>query len=141
MSTKKEIRPHTFGLALLMTVFLILCLLTFAAISITEARNDLTGAEKKLQNTIAYNEAENMAELTLADFTAEASLDPEQAEPELDFSVGIDDSDELHVCAELYRNEETGSAGYRINRWQVVSNAPWDADQTVEVLPDGQIGW
>ena len=141
MEKKQEIRPHTFGLALLMTVFLILCLLTFAAISITEAKNDLNGAKKRLEKTVAFNDAENMAELTIAGYTAEAAADPEQAVETLDFSVAIDDNDELCVRASFVQGEGDGPPQYRITRWQVVPNAVWEAEDTIEVLPDGRIGW
>ena len=101
MKQKNEIRPHTFGLSLLLVVFLILCLLTFAAISIAEARNDLTAAQIRAEKNLAYQAASDMAELTIHEYTDEAVMNPDGALETLAFTVSIDDSDELDVEARL----------------------------------------
>ena len=136
---KQDVRPRTFGLALLLVVFLVLCLMTFAAISIAEARNDLAGAEVRLEKTVALNTAANEAEQNIRDFTGEAAMDPEHAQSSIEFSVSIDETDELDVSLELVT--DGGTPTYAVTRWQVVSNADWVPQDHLEVLPDGEIGW
>ena len=140
MKEKHDIRPHTFGLSLLLVVFLILCLLTFAAISIAGARNDLTGAQLRVEKKLAYNSACDMAEAAIRDFTNEAALDPENAEEQLDFSVAIDENDELAVSAALITKDD-GTPGYRIVKWEVVSGAEAPTEDTMNLLTDGRVGW
>ena len=141
MKKGQDARPHTFGLSLLFVVMLVLCLMTFAAISVAEARNDLTGAEKKLDKLKAYNAAEDAAELAIADYTAGAELDPDSAPEKLDFAVAVDENDELRVTAVLRHDEETGHIWYAVTRWQIAQTASWNANTTIDVLPDGRIGW
>ena len=141
MKKKQEVRPHTFGLSLLLVVFLVLCLMTFAAISISEARNDLMGSKKKYEKTRALNDAENLAEQAVRDETRRANEKPQEAKDVVEFSVSIDDTDELDVRLELLPPDDEGKLLYRVTRWQVVSNADWVPENLLEVLPDGQIGW
>ena len=141
MNERKDLKPHTFGMSLLLVVFLILCLLTFAAISVAEARVDLTGSEKKFAKISSYNAAEDEAELTLDEYTAAAAADPDSAEREIACAVPIDEHNELQVEAVLLFDEAVNLYYYRITRWQVtVFDRPTDASQ-LEVLPDGRIGW
>ena len=141
MKKKQDVRPHTFGLSLLLVVFLVLCLMTFAAISIAEARNDLTGSQKKFEKTAAYNAAVDIAELPIADYTESARISPDQAEKTIDFSVSIDETDQLNIRIELEEDAPDRSPRYKITRWQVVSNAEWGSNNTLEVLPGGELGW
>lgn len=141
MNEKQEVRPRTFGLSLLIVTFLVLCLMTFAAISITEARHDLTGSEKKYAKVVTYNEACNTAELMIEEYTRKALLAPAEAEQKIEFSVPVDEADDLHVSAELERNEASAQLRYRITRWQVTSRQEWVLDDRIEVLPDGELGW
>ena len=141
MKKKQEVRPHTFGLSLLLVVFLVLCLMTFAAISIAEARNDLTGSRKKFDKTAAYNAAVDIAELAIADYTESAAINPERAEKVIDYSVSIDETDQLNIRLVLDEEAEADHPRYQVTRWQVVSNVEWEANDTLEVLPGGELGW
>ena len=139
MKQKNEIRPHTYGLSLLLVVFLILCLLTFAAISIAEARNDLTAAQIRAEKNLAYQAASDMAELTIHEYTDEAVMNPDGALETLAFTVSIDDSDELDVEARLAGTAE--APRYIITRWQVMSNGGREVENTLNLMTDGRLGW
>ena len=53
------------GMALLITIFVVLCLVTFAALSLVSARNDQRNSEKLAEATTAYYSATNRAYETI----------------------------------------------------------------------------
>jgi len=123
--------PPAIGLSLLMVTFLILCLFTFAAISLRSALNDRDTVARYEENTTAYYSACNEAEQQLQDLTRRAQDDP-ALQTDTALRVAIDDDRSLEVTLTW-----TGSS-FEVTAWQTVSDTEWSADrQTLNLwIPD-----
>lgn len=123
--------PVPFGLSLLMVTFLILCLFTFAAITIVSAKNSLETARSNASGKTAYYEACSTAEEKLAEFNKAASLDGAEPKKNISYSVDIDDENRLDVSAVL---EDDPSPHYSVTEWIVKSKENWAPETTLPVL-------
>ena len=71
---KKRVRPIiSIGTSCILLIFLSLCLLTFAVLSLASARADLRLSKKIADRTVSYYEGEAAASLLLADLDQELS--------------------------------------------------------------------
>lgn len=122
--------PVPFGLSLLLVVFLARAFFTFAAISLSTAKNDYSVSRSMADHKTAYAEASNRAEEKIAALNEDARLDPAGAESEVNFEIEIDSTQSLEVTCRW--NEETGS--YETTTWQVVSTREWQPDTTLPVM-------
>jgi len=130
--------PLPFGMSLLLVTFLILCLFTFAAISLVTARNDYRTGQKNAAHQTAYYEAANQAEEKLAGLNeklAAAGGTSDELPAEQNFQIDIDDSHVLAVTLEADTGAETPV--YRVTKWEVESTADWQPDQNVHVMQPG----
>ena len=160
MNHKQRSAPFTsIGASSLLVVFLVLCLVTFAVLSLASARSDDAFSEKLAGRKTAYYTAVNQAEAILArvdetldhtqnntDAAIQAVLALNEAGlPELEgisltagtddlspcisFRVPIDDRQYLHVTLELSGNF------YEIRSWQTITDTDWESDDTIQLLP------
>lgn len=130
--------PVPFGMSLLFVTFLILCLFTFAAISLVTARNDYRTGEKNAEHQTAYYEAANQAEEKVAGLNAKlaaAGQTSDELPAEQNFQISVDDSHVLAVTLEADTDAETPF--YRITRWEVESSADWQPSQSVQLIQPG----
>lgn len=141
MKKNSQVRPHTFGLSLLLVVFLILCLLTFAAISITEARNDLIRSEHIFQSTKDYQDAVSFAESALRDAARDAAEDSDSAPSTLSFTVAVNDEEDLLTEAVLKISPRTNMPYYEITSFVLRSAGETEANDYLNLMTDGRIGW
>lgn len=144
---KKTSRPLlTTGMSTLLLIFVSLCLLTFAVLSLLSARADRNLIRKTAERTSAYYEACNQAEDRLGEtdqmleklwqetasekayFQAvrEAFEDIEENHT-LSFSVPLTDTQVLAITLKL-QTPEPGSTFYTITGWKTVNTAGWTAD-------------
>lgn len=155
MSTNKKESPIiNFGSSLLLAVFLILCLVTFAVLALSSAANDYEFSRKLALRKTAYYEANNQAEELLKEIdcllsegcdwkqTASLSTDTISITAEIDdnnipvisYSVPLDNAQALSVCLELSLSGKTESSNYQIRRWQIVSTAEWKGDDSLTLI-------
>lgn len=138
------------GSSLLLVVFLLMCLITFATLSFSSARSDESFSQRIADRKTEYYTASNKAERLLAqidqlldnadpanlDFAAINSLDADVAyDPDaatLSYQVAINDKQALDVVLVL---EEDEDRHYRIERWQTVTTRKWESDDKLELMP------
>lgn len=120
------------GSASLLMIFVILCLVSFATLSIVSANADRKLTAKVLERTSAYYEACNEAEADLSalDQTLEEAYVSATSEEEYfsmtghdkTYDITISDLQELHVAVEILYPAASGDPYYRITSWQVVTS-------------------
>lgn len=126
------------GSASILLVFVILCLVSFAVLSIVSANADSKLSARVLERTTAYYAACNQAEQSLAgmDKTLQrmyASSDSEEAYfvavghgksyviPIKSYVIPISDLQTLQVTIEILYPESDEDTFYRITAWQVLN--------------------
>ena len=155
MSANKRENPIlNFGASLLLVVFLILCLVTFAVLTLSSAANDYEFSRKLAVRKAAYYEANNQAEYLLKeidqmlvdgnDWKQAVSLSTETVSitadldennvPVISYSVPLDDAQALSVCLELFPADAAGDTTYHIRKWQVVSTTEWESDDSITLI-------
>ena len=107
----------TIGISSLLVVFIILCLVTFACLSLSTARSDYDFAKKNADHKTACSEAEKL----ISDSTSGKSDDTS-------WTVPIDDKSALNV--EIEKNGESCT----ITSWQVVSTVKRDYNQNMNLI-------
>ena len=127
MKTKKSsYAPMNIGISLMLVVFIILCMVIFAVLSLSSAQKDYQYSIQTAKRTAAYYEACNRAEEIRAEFEIDESL-----EDVIEFSVPIDDNEIL--CVTLTRKPDENS-GYYISSWVQDSTDEWTGKSTLPVL-------
>lgn len=137
------------GSSLLLVIFLLLCLITFATLSFSSAQSDESFSQRIAQRKTDYYEACNQAELLLKqidgiltawedledlDFDVIDSIDaditysPEEAT--ISYQVPINDKQALAVVLGL-----DGEGSYQIEKWQTITTQQWESDDTLQLMP------
>lgn len=140
---KKPIFGMNIGSSSIMLIFVILCLISFAVLSIVSAHadNKLTG--KVLDRTTAYYNACNNAESALAgvDKTLQNIYVSSENEEEYFKTVGhsksyaipVSDLQTLQVTIEILYPKSDDDTFYRITNWQVITiDAPEGGTTIIE---------
>lgn len=152
----------TIGVSSLLLIFLSLCLIIFAVLSLVSARADLSLSENMARRTRIYYEAESSA----ADFLSSldealvshyqdskdeesyfsslsSDLPREENQLRLDgtslsFAIPIDEEQQLFVQLELFYPEQPSDTFYAIKSWKVENLRDWTPDtrQNVYIQPD-----
>ena len=138
------------GSSLLLVVFLLMCLITFATLSFSSARSDESFSQRIADRKSEYYAASNEAERLLSqidrlldvadpadlDFAAIDSLDADIAyDPDaatLSYQVKINDKQALDVVLAL---DETDDSHFRIEKWQTVTTRKWESDDKLKLMP------
>lgn len=151
---------HSFiniGVTSIVLIFVMLCLLTFAVLSLVSARADFNLSKKSADRTTEYYQAENEATDILCnviqclDRQLETS-DPENylqnIQAELNGTDGISFPDSSHIVYQVplgkeqllsvslhisYTAFEDGTH-YQIDSWKAVSTHAWEPDTSLPVL-------
>lgn len=134
---KRQIFCMNIGSASIMLIFVILCLISFAVLSIVSANADNKLTRKVLERTTAYYEACNDAEAALAgvDNTLQNIYASSESEEDYFKAVGhsksyaipISELQTLQVTIEILYPVSDDDTFYRITSWQVITN---DAPET-----------
>lgn len=132
------------GSSSLLVTFIILCLVSFATLSIVSANADYKLSGKVLERTTAYYEASGQAEVRLSALQqtleeAYASCDSEEAYfaqtgHEASWQFPISDLQTLDVRVEILYPSEQGDPFYRILSWQVTLTGNYEYEGTIEFL-------
>ena len=130
-SSKKRQFGMNIGSASILLVFVILCLVSFAVLSIVSANADSRLSTRVLERTTAYYDACNQAEQSLAgmDNTLRRVYEASDSEDAYYGSVGhgksyvipISDLQSLQVTIEILYPLSADDTFYRITAWQVLN--------------------
>lgn len=129
-------KKHSFGInigsASILLIFVLLCLISFAALSIVSANADSKLTAKVLERTNAYYEACNEAETSLAEIDKtliRVYLESENADDYFSsvghsksFNIAISELQTLVVQIEILYPTRDEDTFYRITKWQVVTD-------------------
>lgn len=152
----------TIGVSSLLLIFLSLCLIIFAVLSLVSARADLSLSENMARRTRIYYEAESSAADLLSSldealvshyqdskdeesYFSSLSLDLPREENQLrldgtslSFAIPIDEEQQLFVQLELFYPEQPSDTFYAIKSWKVENLRDWTPDtrQNVYIQPD-----
>ena len=130
-SSRKKQFGMNIGSASILLVFVILCLVSFAVLSIVSANADSKLSARVLERTTAYYNASNQAEQSLAsmDKTLRRMYESTDSEEAYFAAVGhgksyvipISDLQSLQVTIEILYPQEAGDTFYQITAWQVLN--------------------
>ena len=132
------------GSSSILVIFVILCLVSFAALSIVSANADYKLSKKVLERTTAYFQASNQAETMLAqlDFTLMSIYENcsseeeyfEQAGHSKSFSLPVSDLQSLEISVTIEYPLADGDSFYRLTSWQVVTTGELEYNGTLNVI-------
>ncbi len=132
------------GSSSILVIFVILCLVSFATLSIVSANADYKLSKKVLDRTTAYYEAEGQAQAALAALDAELSALYESSSSETAyfkaageeraFSFPLSDIQSMEVVVRIQYPQKTGDTFYSISSWQTVITGELEYDETLNVI-------
>lgn len=148
-NSKRQAPFVNIGSSLLLVVFLALCLITFATLSLSSARSDESFSKRMADHKAEYYQASSQAEDLLAQIdllleeTDWKALDFGKIDPNIhyepdnatvSYQVPINEKQTLDVVLALNPLEETAENGnYRIQKWQTVNTGKWEGGDTLEL--------
>ena len=140
------------GMALLITIFVVLCLVTFAALSLVSARNDQGNSEKLAEATTAYYDSTNRAYETVnqieaaleqsgrseTDWSSVKKSLPEgvtftEKDRTAAFSVPINERKTLEVRLMLLE-KKSGGKRVRVLEMKEAAQQSWQGDDHLPVM-------
>lgn len=147
MSFQKKSGPEfhvNVGSSSILLIFVILCLISFATLSIVSANADARLSRRVVERTTAYYEACNQAQADIAsiDNTLVSVYADSLDEDEYFMAVGhkktyivaISDLQTLSVTLDILYPQQEGDPFYRITSWQVVTDSSALEDEEDSVL-------
>lgn len=144
-NTKKGINiGANVGTSSLLLVFVILCLVSFATLSIVSAKANKKLNDKVVDRSNAYYEACNLAneklmniDQTLFDLYSSGLSREEyfaQAGDTIDFIVPVSDLQSLQVSADVNYPTNPGDSFYSITCWSLRTTGSLEVDDTLELM-------
>ena len=143
MSKKREFRVNV-GTSSILLIFIILCLVAFATLSIVSASADYKLSRKVADRTANYYEAANQAERYIAsiDKTLQNVYSVAEDEEAYFATVGrtksylipISDLQSLSVKLELLYPTTAEDTFYRIISWQVITTGELEYENTYNLI-------
>ncbi len=148
------------GSSSLLIVFLVLCLTSFAILSLSSAQNDYTFSKRLAGHKTEYYEASSRAELILGEIdkileenagepaAAAAALngreidhialsctgDGTEADTMISYQVPSGEKQALQVSL-LVTDGPEQETYYQIRTWRLISTADWQADDSLKLIP------
>lgn len=134
MKTKKQSYPPLqIGTSFMLVIFIILCMVVFAVLSLSTAQKDYEYSQKNAIRTTEFYEANNLAEEQLAEI--DSQLHHEASETDygdtVEYTVPINDNETLQVVLALHPHSVPR---YTILTWKKISTENWTGDQSLPVL-------
>ncbi len=148
------------GTSLMLMVFVLTCLITFAALSFISSNNDNEMSISTANSSDEYYEAESKAQENLKEidqvlkeeYNSKGSSyltsaldilsDNEEYMVEkidgtnyLSFNIEVDEEESLNAKIELL-SPKSGQGFYEIREWKLVYTGDWEADDTLPVFID-----
>ena len=145
MRNKRKSYGVNIGSSSILLIFVILCLVSFAVLSIVSAQTDYKLSRKLAERTTKYYKANNEVESYLRDLQAslekiyEDSATAEEyfavAGHDTTFSIQLSEQQMLNVhLTILYPGD--GKGYYEINTWKVETQDTLELDDTLPVFTD-----
>lgn len=160
---KKSLPVTNIGTTSLMMVFIILCMVTFAALSLSSVMRDARFGQKIQAHSDDYYTASNEAETILAQadrifadaFTdasdekefyrmveeqtqAFATADRSDGQFVLSYRVNLNDTQALSVRLAVHSpnqiKQKEADSFYKILSWQVIHTDTWEGDNTLKLI-------
>ena len=161
---KKNLPITNIGTVTLLMVFIILCMITLAALSLSSSSRDAEMGEKSAHRITEYYTASNKAEELLAAIdnafahaygnasndeeyyrmireelsSADVNANLTEDTLSVDFQVDINDSQALSVLIDVlprHQVKETDAASfYNILSWQVIRTGTWEGDDSLQLI-------
>jgi len=132
MKEKTSLTPPVIGASSLLVIFAVLCLVIFALLSVSTVQANGRLSDHAANAVMDYYEADAQAESILAKLRAGEEPEGVSWEGNLyTYTCPVSDTQVLAVQV-VVENDE-----YTILRWQVISDARWEADDKRPVW-DGQ---
>lgn len=141
------------GASSLLVIFVVLCLVTFATLSLSTAHHNYTFSTKAAEHKTDYynacskaNEVLDIIDTALSENTL-ASLDvsayPVLADislqidlscesPYVSYQIPMNASQALDVSLSVSENTDTF---YQIRKWQIIHTQDWTPNDTIELMP------
>lgn len=163
---KKKQPVVTMGTSSILVIFIILCLVTFALLSLASAKADHTYASKIAERTSEYYAACNAGEellsqiqLALSEVPAERAetyyqeagealeriegiqVDSDSASrvPVITFQLPVNEDFILDCELEAVFPQQLSDPLYRITKWKEASQKEWNPDESMNLLdPEGE---
>lgn len=128
------------GATSLLTVFVILCMVSFATLSYLTAERENSLNSRVRERNDAYCLASNLAWEKIAAidetlFVYWENGEWEKAEKTYAFTVPIDESSLLSVVLTTQTPQKEGDTLYRISEFRELSSREWKGDHSIQLLP------
>jgi Flp pilus assembly protein TadG len=155
MDTKKRFPITNIGTVSLMMIFIILCMVVFAVLSLSDAMRDYNFSQKLATHTTEYYAASNQAESILSkvdNILKNTTVDDNyyenielalQSQPDLpvtasyldqslylSWQVDMNDSQALYAKIRILPSD----ASFEITAWEEIQTAEWDSDNTLNLI-------
>ena len=159
---KKKFSVTNIGSISLLMIFIILCMVTLAALSLSSAASEANTARKFADHNTKYYQADNQAEETLdiidgilaESYTADSAsyftevntrlaklstnitldISTDNKSATLDYITSVDDSQSLEVKLTLTDPFTTSGGLYKITSWKEVKTSNWNADNSMKLI-------
>ena len=132
--SKQRYIPMPIGSASLLTIFAVLCLLTFSLLSLSTANVNKKLSDKSAEAIANYYNADFEAQQILSKMREPTYPDQVKKIGKNMYSYECKISDSKNLSVVVMVNGQT----FNIRKWNVVSTIVWKADDSIEVW-DGQI--
>ena len=133
MNDKRRMAMPATGGSSLLVIFAVLALTVFAILSVSTVTADQKLADKSAASVGAYYEADCQAEIILAEIRSGKLPEGVKKDGNL-YSYKCLVTDSLNLEVEVLVEEEE----YEVLRWQMVSAADWQNDESLPVW-DGEV--
>lgn len=120
------------GSSSLLVIFVILCLVTFAALALASAQRDYAFSSRMAQRKAAYYQASNAAEERLASIDEALSQGTPVKAEDLSYQIPIGERQALSVVLTTDAGSDTF---YQIKSWQIINTVDWKDDEPLPLLP------
>ena len=144
MAGKKRELPLNVGTSSVLFIFVILCLVSFAILSLSSSMSDYKLSSRVAENSQAYYNACNTAEEQLATFDKtlkdlyetgiSRSSYYETVGKKKTFAVPINDIQTLEVEIRILYPDEGGGSFYDVTSWKTDTTGELDYDDTLPVF-------
>lgn len=155
MKNKHQL-PLGIGISSILLIFVILCLLTFAVLSLVSANADYKLVKKNSVHTHEVYEAENLAneQIALIDSILETTYQSSNSSDYLEqvqqnltsldgisfpskdqiaFEMKVNEHQNLQVVLLLNSEIKKGDSFYQIKTWKLTNTQSWEADDNLPV--------
>ena len=144
MAKKNRGLPLNVGTSSVLFIFVILCLVSFAILSLSSAMSDYKLSSRVAENSQAYYDACNNAEEQLASFdkTLKNLYDTgisrsgyyDSVGKKKTFAIPVNDIQTLEVEIRILYPEKEGESFYDITSWKTETTGDLDYDDTLPVF-------